>query len=58
MTHTHTHELTTRDLLVAGVLTYLIILALPFIFRVLGSLHRGAWFMVPLLALVWLQQQG
>ena len=58
MTHELTHELTVRNLVMAGVLTYLIILALPFIFKGLASLHRGAWTGVPVLALVWLQQQG
>jgi hypothetical protein len=57
MTHELTHELTVRNLVVAGVLTYLIILALPFTFKVLASLHRGAWTAVPVLALVWLSDQ-
>jgi hypothetical protein len=54
MTHELTRELTVRNLVVAGVITYLIILALPFTFRVLASLHRGAWTGVPVLALAWL----
>ena len=59
MTHELTHgELTVRNLVMAGIITYLIILALPFTFRVLASLHRGAWTAVPVLALVWLQQQS